>query len=266
MTFIYFLLAWANSPYTIAAGIALLFAAMQWSGLLGLLAGGDHDGADGHGDADAHGDLHGDHDFDHGADHAGDHGGDPDADHDAEANGTHSVASSFAGVLGLGKIPLSILWQTYAIVFAVAGLSLHSRYLGYPKGPPLGALLFSLPLSVLAGLVTIAILSRVLGPVFSSKDQDATSRTQLVGHVGVVISSKVTRDFGEIRVRDKNGYDLRLICRLADGSRAVSEHKKVVIVEVAPTSGQITVAPLDDEDETQDVAVQDTPDERVRRA
>src|SRR5262249_44809754 len=52
--FVSSLLAWANVPFTVALGVAIGFALLQMTGLLGLLAGGgDHDGdADGGHEAD----------------------------------------------------------------------------------------------------------------------------------------------------------------------------------------------------------------------
>src|SRR5512140_3407395 len=68
-----FLVAWANAPYTVALGIVGLFALLSASGLLGLLAGGEHGGGDDGDGADVDGhDVEG-----HEADHdAGDGDGD----------------------------------------------------------------------------------------------------------------------------------------------------------------------------------------------
>ena len=55
-----FLIAWANAPFAVAAGVALLFTLLQVTGVLGLIAGGgDHDGDAEGGDAhDASGGGH----------------------------------------------------------------------------------------------------------------------------------------------------------------------------------------------------------------
>src|SRR4051812_27324183 len=45
VSFLSSLLAWANAPFTVALGVALGFAVLQMTGLLGLFAGGgDHEG------------------------------------------------------------------------------------------------------------------------------------------------------------------------------------------------------------------------------
>ena len=71
-----------------------------------------------------------------------------------------------------------------------------------------------------------------------------------VGQIGVVISSKVDEEFGEVRIRDKTGHDLRVICKLNKGNKnAPVEHSRVVVVDYE--KGDLLVEPLeiDDEDE-----------------
>lgn len=237
-----FLIAWANAPFTIIGGIAVVFALLQMSGLLGLLAGGhaeggDHDVDGGHDvDGDADGDA--DHDVD------GDHDADHDHDHDQDAE-QQSLGSIVTGPLGFGKIPFSIIWQTYAVIFAATGLALNARYLTAPHGVPMVTMAWSLPISLVAGYLMVALVARVFGPVLSTKDQEATSRAQLVGHEGVVISTNVTTEFGEIRIRDKSGHDLRVLCRLAEGAVVPVEKQRVVVVDYEETRGELLVAPLD---------------------
>ena len=230
MSIVRFLIAWANVPFTIAAGIALLFALLQMTGVLGLLAG-DHDG---------------DHDVDHDVDHEVDHEVDADHDADAEAEDGHSIGDYLLGPLGFGKIPFSIIWQTYAVAFAAAGLALNARYLSRPGGPPIGSLWWTTALALVAGYGVVALIARFLGPVLSSTKEEATSRGELVGQTGVVISSRVTSEFGEVRIRDKSGHDLRVVCKLADGAAPPREHQRVVVVEYE--GGELRVAPLDEDD------------------
>jgi membrane protein implicated in regulation of membrane protease activity len=214
-----FLVSSGNIPFAVALGIALLFALLQASGVLALLAaGGEGHGADQHVDAGDHGHAH--------------------------------------DRLGLGKLPFSLLWQTFLVVFGAAGLALNARYFDVPGGAPLVALAWTVPLSILAAYLAVALLARLLGPVFAPREQEATSRGELVGQVGVVISSKLDEEFGEIRIRDKTGHDLRVVCRLVppspsctrpDGSAdrtTVSENESVVVVE--SEGGELFVAPFEE--------------------
>jgi membrane protein implicated in regulation of membrane protease activity len=259
-----FLVASANMPFAIALGIAVVFVLLQVSGVMGLIAGGGdgdgHDaegGADGHdahdvdgGDAhdadagDAHDDAGGEHDADHDADHDQEH--DHDQDHDQEQG--RSWAATALGPLGFGKLPFSLIWQTFAVVFAAAGFALNARYIEQTGGPPLVTLAWTLPASFLSGYLAVALTARILGPVFAPKRQEATSRAELVGQIGVVISTRVDEEFGEVRIRDKTGHDLRVVCKLAKGSKArVAEHQSVVVVEC--DGGELLVAPFDEDNE-----------------
>ena len=238
-----FFIAWANAPFAVAAGIALLFTLLQVTGVLGLIAGGgDHDA-----DADADADGGGAHEHDADGGHAHEHDGE-------DEGGGRGLEHAFASPLGFGKVPFSVIWQTYAIVFAVTGFALNARYVDHAGGPPLVSLAWSVPASLAVGYAAVAILARLLGPVFATKAQEATSRADLVGQMGVVISSAVDSEFGEVRIRDKTGHDIRVICKLAKGGKRVrvAEHESVVIVDYEPTRGELLVAPFDDDDDDDD--------------
>ncbi len=257
MTVLHYLFAWANAPFTVAAGIAIVFALLSASGLLGLLAGGGHgDGESDHEvdhDVDAGGDADADagaggHDADHDVDHDADDGDD---DGDDQASGGRGFGAIAFGPLGIGKVPFSIIWQTYALVFSVIGLAINSRFSAEDGSVPLRALMFSGPIAFAAGYGAVAALARVLGPMLSSRKEDATSRKELVGQLGVVISSRVSSDFGEVRVKDKSGHDLRVICKLARGMRAPREKESIVIVEL-DANGVLFVAPVERPDGSDD--------------
>lgn len=199
-----FLTAWANAPFTVAFGVATGVALLQSTGAMSLLVG-DHE-------ADAEADVDADADVD----------GDTDTDHDAE----HSALEW----LGVGRIPFSLMWQTGAIAFAITGWALNARWLGGGEPPPTTTLLWTIPTGLVAALASIAGAARILGPLFSPPE--ATSRNALIGREGVVISSRVTPEFGEVRIRDDHGHDLRLICALAPGEGPIVEGKSVVVVDV----------------------------------
>jgi len=234
MSALHFLFAWANAPFTIALGVTLLFALLQASGLLGLLAGGgdDHD-VDHEVDADADADA--DADVDHDADH----------DHDADGDDDQGIGAILFGPLGIGKIPFSLIWQSYAIVFAITGLALNVHAASAVGTVPLLTLAWTFPTSLLTGYIAVAALARVLGPVLSSKGQEATSRAELVGQIGTVISSRVSPEFGEVRVKDKTGHEIRVICKLAQGVRVASEREQVVFVDYDDERG-LLVSPLEE--------------------
>jgi membrane protein implicated in regulation of membrane protease activity len=231
-----FLFAWGNAPFAIAAGVFVAFTLLQLSGILGLLGGGAEDAhqADHDVDCDAEHDV--------GSSHEGEHASD-----EGDAHESGEARASLASILGFGTLPFSLIWETFAIAAALTGYALNLAYLGRPGGPPLWTLAWSLPAATLAGGFAAALLARSLGPVLASKRQEATSRAELIGQIGVVISSRVSDEFGEVRIRDKTGHDIRVVCKLAAGVRvAPAEHDRVVVVD-CDEGGGLRVEPLDDD-------------------
>lgn len=235
------LLAWANVPFTAVLSIAVIFALIQMSGLLGLLAGGDHDGdADHDVDASADHDVDADHDLDHDADADHDH------DHDADQDNDQSAGQGFLVGLGVGKVPLSIIWQTYAVAFGLAGIIGNTIYLSYARALPPYTLTWTVPIALVFGYFVTRRLGRVLARVASDPRHEATTRRELVGHTGVVISSKISSEFGEVRLMDKTGHVLRIICRTRESEPTIAEGREVVIVEYEKDGDHLFVAPLDE--------------------
>src|SRR4051812_34414162 len=99
MSFFDSLLTWANLPFTATMGIVLGFMTLQVSGLLGFLAGGSHDV---------------DHDLAHDVGHEVGHG----VDHEV----SHGASGSILSFMGVGKLPLSIVLQTFLMTFALSGI------------------------------------------------------------------------------------------------------------------------------------------------
>ena len=231
LDFLQSLFVWANLPYAIVFTVAILFALLQMTGVLGLLIGGsDHDA-----DADHDHDIDADADHDVDADHAHDH------DHDASLGGKILVD------LGAGRVPFSVLWQTFAVTFGITGLALNTLYFGRAGALAPSTLALSLPASLLVAYLVTRTASRLLGKVVAPSGEEATSRRNLVGCSGVVISTRVTSEFGEIRAKDRAGHFVHVICRIREGEPVLGAGREVVIVDYDSKDGRIFVAPLDDD-------------------
>jgi membrane protein implicated in regulation of membrane protease activity len=231
------LFVWANLPYISVFTIAVVFAILQMTGVLGLLVGdSDHDA-----DADADHDV--DADADHDVDADGDH--DADADNDADHEQDGGLGDKILIDLGVGRVPFSTLWQAFAITFGISGLALNSLVLA-PRGfTTPSTLAVTLPIALVISYLVTRTLTRVLGRALAGEHEEASSRKDLIGSTGTVISSQITNDFGEIRVTDKAGRFMHLICRIREGEKSIPLGREVVIIDYDGQTGHIFVSPLD---------------------
>jgi hypothetical protein len=231
------LFAWGNVPFVVALGVAVGFGLLQMSGVLGALAGDADADADADGDVDVH--AHVNVEADAHADVDGD--GDADTDGDGDADAGHvSPLHLVLGALGVGKAPLFVLGETFGVIFGVVGLALGVPYAS-SGGPPSGALVWTLPVSLAAAGVATRALASLLGRLLAGAGE-ASSRADLVGLAGVVISTRVDADFGEVRLKDRSGNVVRVICRAEAGE--IAEGSEVVVVEEDDRDRRLVVAPL----------------------
>lgn len=218
MSVITFFLSGANLPFVFALGVSVLFVLLQWSGAMGLLGEGDAD-ADADTDVDA----------------------DADADSDAESDADGDDAEHHAAPLL--KLPLTVRGPIAAIAFALTGFALNALTHGEAPSLPLLTLAWTLPLGVVAGGLSSRIITRLLAPILDDHQNAAPERKSLVGRIGTVISTGVSPDFGEVRIKDHSGHQLRVIVKLAEGSAAAREGDEIVVTEL-DERGIPRVAPL----------------------
>jgi membrane protein implicated in regulation of membrane protease activity len=229
------LFVWANVPFTVSLCVAVIFALLQVTGVLGLLAGG----GEAHAEADA------DVDVDADADADADHDADSDQDHDASDAG----GKGFLEGLGVGKVPISIVWQTFAATFGLGGIAMNTFLLTRTGSVPAYALAWALPAALALAYGVTRAVSGALGRVLSDPKQEATSRAQLVGKAATVISCRVTSEFGEVRVHDKSDQWIYVVCRIRESEPVIAEGTEVVFVEHDRDSDRLYVAPLDLDDD-----------------
>jgi hypothetical protein len=239
MTLWQFLVAWPNAPFTFAVCVTVLFALIQASGVLSALSGGGD--ADGHADADA--DVDGDVDADADAD------ADSDADGDGEdSDGDDGEAESgwiakLGAPLGVGRIPITLIGEIFMVVFGVAGLVMNTYFVEASEIPWM-SLLWTLPGATMVAYGAQSATARVIAPLVDDRPAAATKRNELVGSIATVISRSVTEDFGEVRIRDRSGHDVRLIVKLTHGGSSLREGQEAVVVDV-DAKGTLLVSGLD---------------------
>ena len=183
--------------YIIPLGLSI-----GWLGLnmvFGLGHGGGHD---------IHHDVGGGgHDLHHDAGH--------DIHHDA---GEHSLGHEAISVIGLGQVPVVLWFQILFLIWGLSGLLLSG--LG-----ELWSVLLALPLT----LVLTAVLSRLLYRIMPGRIETSLPSTEeRRGMSGVVVTSKLDEQFGEIRLDTKQGP----VYMNAYSPTPLSRDTRVVVMEI----------------------------------
>lgn len=224
--------AWANVPFTIAFGATVLFALLSLTGLVRLLGGGADADVDVDADVDAAADVDAD----------ADAGADADAETDAGSEGAHtSFGAALLTSLGAGRVPVTWTAQLAGLTFGLTGLAANAPF---GETPPVYSLAWTLPVATLVAYAASALFARVMAPITDDRQYAAARRSDLVGHVGVVISSRVDHAIGEVRIRDeRTGHDVRVVCTLDVDSRPLREGDEAVVV--GEEQGRLRVAALD---------------------
>jgi hypothetical protein len=184
----------------------------------------------GGGDLDAGHDVH----IDVGHDVPGDAGHDVAgaAGHDAESghgsHGSHvSVLGRVFGLLGVGKVPASILGLSICFLWGAAGLVLNV-WLGVED------MLRVILLAALAAVIGARGVAEGLALLLPREESYHTPKAELVGQVGEVLY-EVTTTSGTVRLLDPSGNLLDLDCRIQEGA-GLKAGTKVVLQEYEPTA------------------------------
>jgi len=190
------LFTWWNLIYVIPFCAGFLFLLLQVIGLGETGLGADHDM-----------DHDFDHDFDHDLDHDIDHDMDHDADHDHDHDAEHDIGESafwrVLSVLGVGKVPLTIILMTWCFVWGVTGYTLNQLLESVFKTPWL-FVLPSLLVSVVVSVAPTSFVARAVAKIMPKTTTHSTKKTDLIGKEGTALYS-VDQNSGTIRVMDDYG-------------------------------------------------------------
>jgi len=215
--------AWWNAIYTVPLAVVVVFLAV--TSLVSVVGGGlgDHDASAGHDAHDVGPDVG--HDVGHEHDvHVGHDG----QDHGHEAHGHHGglLIAALAG-LGAGKAPLALVLQVLFLLWGVIGVGLHQYFVG--AGP--FALLWSLPITLVASALGTRAFASLFGRYFKQYETAAVSRHEIVGKMGTVVYS-VGEEAGTVNVRDEHGTLHRVRARSRHGD--LDSGRQVIVVGYDP--------------------------------
>ncbi|MBI2571847.1 MAG: DUF1449 family protein [Candidatus Schekmanbacteria bacterium] len=232
--------AWWNLVFLLPGSVGLLL------GLLSALGvGGD---SEGHDDGDAEGDAEGDVHADAGDGTVVHVDASPDGDAHAEAAEAHgalipaatgtmphyghdaaadSALAAILGVLGVGKVPLTVLLMTLSLLFALIGFTINRLLHGILPVP----VFFSISL-VAASAGSFALTGRIcalLGRLVPREESYATSFAALAGQTGqVVLLITATEAYAQIHDRFGNLQEVR--CESMDG-KALRRGEAILVAQ-----------------------------------
>jgi membrane protein implicated in regulation of membrane protease activity len=186
-------------PFLIPLGVVLVFTVLQ-VGLM-LLGGISLDF-----DADADVDLDLDVDMDVDADVDVDVDADVDADTDVGGH-AHGILTAILSPLGVGRVPLTVVWQGFFIGWGLTGVALTFLFKTLLGAEPLWLLALTLPGSLVPAWFITRTLVRVVAPLLKISGK-AESELSMIGKFGTVTSLTVDGEFGEavVRINDATNH------------------------------------------------------------
>jgi len=210
------LLQWWNLVYVLAFFLAFLYVLLS---AIGLASGGG--GADAH--MDAHVDAHAEADT-HVDAHAEVHGD----FHGSAAHAAPGLLQEALSVLGVGRVPLSVVLITFLLIFSVVGWTLNMA-LSKVVWPPVLFFAISFVAATLCGMGGTRLLSGTLGRYMRPFESAGIPRAALVGSIGTACLS-INEDFGNAFVRDPYGTTHKVVCRVPKGFAPVAKGQTVLLV------------------------------------
>jgi membrane protein implicated in regulation of membrane protease activity len=212
-------LSWHNLVFLIPIALAVV---LMFGSALGLADFGSDVDVDADADLDADADVNADADADADADTDGDH----------DADGGHSVLA----LLGVGRVPLSLLLMTALSLFGGIGLCTSTILTPVVGGSVAGGI--ALATAATGALVLTGIVARVVARVLPSTETYAGDEIDLVGCTGIALLD-IHESFGVAHVADDGGALMKIRCRTYEG--CIEKGEPVLVTELDPVTHVFTV-------------------------
>lgn len=222
------ILEWQNLVFLLPMGAGLLYVVLMASGL-----------ALGHGEMDMDHDVGVDLGHDVAADV--DHDVGADLGHDADAgHAGHiphlNVLGSVLSLLGVGRVPISILFLSACFLWGASGLLLNAFF-------GVNAMGRVICLAALATVVGMRLVAEGIAAVMPGEESYHTLKEELVGHQGEVLYT-ITHTSGAVRIFDPSGNLQDLACRTRQENE-IPAGSRVVLDAYDPAADLFYVRPCD---------------------
>lgn len=179
-----------------------------------------------------------------------DHNADGDADHDVshEGHGHHHGLSGLTW-LGVGRVPISIVFETLFMTFGVLGLLVNSLWSGIVPSIPGLSFPVALVVAGVGSLLLTARLARFLAKLLPADCTMSREGGGFIRELGVVTRT-VTVMSGEVKVTGKGAVPPSYINVKRDPERVQQDipcGKSVVVVEYLEPTNSYLVEPMEEE-------------------
>jgi len=185
----------------------------------------------------------GDHDVDHDLDADGDADHDLDHDHDHDADeGRHGgikLLSPILSVLGVGKVPLSIVLMIAGCVFGGSGIVMNT-VLAPVLGHPAAYAWISALVAFFAMALVTGQLARLINRIMPTTESYNVTRADLCGRRGQLILAADERE-GLALVKDHEGNVHNLHCRTTEGT--LPKNSGVLVIDYEEETNTYLVVP-----------------------
>jgi hypothetical protein len=161
-----------------------------------------------------------------------------DADADAAEHDADAPAASVLALLGVGRVPLSLLLMTALFSFGGVGLiaiELCSSLLGDTAAAVAGV-----GLGLLAAPVAMRLMSRAISRFMPATETYAAPLEALIGSVGTA-ELEIGAGFGIASVLDAGGAQLKVRCRTDCGR--IDKGQRVLLVQYDELTSEFVVEP-----------------------
>lgn len=173
---------------------------------------------------------------------------DNDADSDNDGDNDGEAQNWFLGLLGIGRVPLTIIFMTLLLIFGGVGASLNTiqgPLMRLWKGFEWLCPWVSLTGATIATLFGTAFISRTVSRFMPTTETDSMKTVDLVGCYGIITLSCDKTHIGLAQLKNPKGDLYQVQCRsespLGKGTAILTTEydvtSKVFTVEVDPTSG-----------------------------
>lgn len=221
------LIAWWNLIFVIPLVMGLLYMGLYIT--TGITFGEGELDHDADADADVETDAEIDADVDAEAD------ADSDADHHAPGKAIGgdaiepSLLSNVFDLLGVGRVPFSVVLMTLLVLWGLIGLITNSLLWTLIVSPWV-MLLIAVPVAAVGSATATGAFARLMGRLMPLDETTARPKSHLVGQVGEALY-RIDERFGMVVVKDARGERYQLPCRVGPGAAAIDKGRQVLLVD-----------------------------------